>query len=200
MKWENAAAAILTEWISEAAVSSRRCGGRNCYVRLSQLFLKRSGAARPTAKARAILGVAAAAAFTGVFVVMMEVVQPSIVRGASMVPALSDGERIFVERMTASLGSLSRGDVIVLEPPGADGDRYVKRIVGLPGDVIRESLGTLFVNNEIVAEHLNDPNSFTFVVPPDHYFVMGDNYDHSFDSRGFGAVEHARVIGRVIGK
>lgn len=151
-------------------------------------------------RARAILGVAGAAAFTAVFVMMVEVVQPSIVRGASMVPALADGERIFVERVTPALGALARGDVIVLEPPGADGDRYVKRIVGLPGDVIRESLGTVFVNNEVIVEHTKDPNSFTFVVPPGHYFVMGDNYDHSFDSRLFGAVEHSRVIGRVMGK
>jgi signal peptidase I len=143
---------------------------------------------------------AAAAGLSGIMLFCFEVVQPSIVRGASMVPALHDGERIFVERLTGCFGSLLRGDVIVLEPPGSDGERYVKRIVALPGDVVRGESGLLFVNGERVLTDLGDNDIYQIVVPADHYFVVGDNYHHSFDSRRFGAVPQSRVIGRVIGK
>lgn len=117
-----------------------------------------------------------------------------------MFPALHDGERILVECVTPRLGSLARGDVVVLEPPGGDGERYVKRIVALPGDIVREDSGTVFVNNHPVARAHTAPDPHRWIVPPDHYFVMGDNTDHSFDSRMFGSVPQSRIIGRVVGK
>lgn len=132
--------------------------------------------------------------------VLLDYLQPSIVRGASMLPALHDGDRILVECVTPKLGAIGRGDVVVLEPPGADGDRYVKRVMALPGDVVREEHGGVFVNGDPVARGITNPEPHRWVIPANCYFVMGDNTDHSFDSRMFGPVPQTRIIGRVVGK
>jgi signal peptidase I len=117
-----------------------------------------------------------------------------------MRPTLVDGERILVECLTPRLGSLSRGAVVVLEPPGGNGERYVKRIVGLPGDIVRIGCGTISVNGEPCLEGiLTGDGERIEIVPEEAYFVVGDNADHSFDSRLFGAVPEARVVGRVVG-
>jgi signal peptidase I len=145
------------------------------------------------------LGLVACALGVGTF--FTQVLQPSIVRGASMRPTLEDGDRIFVECLSPHFGALRRGDVVVLVPPGADGERYVKRIVGMPGDVVAVSDGQIRVNGEVFARGvLTAPLSDRTVVPEDAYFVVGDNVNHSFDSRVFGTVPRARVIGRVVGR
>jgi signal peptidase I len=151
---------------------------------------------------RAVVGVCAGAALAFAAVGgLFEVAQPSVVRGASMWPALADGERILVERVTGELGAFQRHDVVVLEPPGIRGERYVKRIVGLPGDVVVVGAGEIRVNGDSVASGIHtEPMSRRVVVPAGAYFVAGDNFDHSFDSRAFGCVSHERIIGRVVGK
>lgn len=128
------------------------------------------------------------------------VLQPSVVRGGSMWPALRDGERILVEALTPRLGSLARFEVVVLHPPGGDEERFVKRVVGLPGDVIEVGAGLLRVNGEVIATGIAGfPSPRAIVVPEDSYFVVGDNVNHSFDSRSFGCVGASRIVGRVVG-
>lgn len=127
--------------------------------------------------------------------------EPSVVRGASMRPALADGESIVIDRFTPRFGALSRHDVIVLEPPGAKGERYVKRIAALPGDVIERRRRELFVNGTPVLWGLEPVQRYgAFVVPEHCYYVLGDNTDASIDSRTFGVVPEARVVGRVVGR
>lgn len=134
------------------------------------------------------------------FVALFEVFQPSVVRGASMIPTLQDGERILVECVTPRFGAIERGAVVVLEPPFSDGERYVKRVYGLPGDIVTVDGGAVYVNKACVALCHNNPEVRTMTVPAGEYFVMGDNFDHSFDSRIFGTVREERILGRVMGK
>jgi signal peptidase I len=136
-----------------------------------------------------------------VAVAILEAVYPSVVRGASMRPTLEDGERILIERFTPTFGSILAGDVVVIEPPGLLGERFVKRVVGLPGDVVDVRDGTVWVGDEVVARCGVDAGcAHTWVVPADSIFVLGDNLARSFDSRYFGTVPLAQVIGRVVGR
>lgn len=141
-----------------------------------------------------ILGVALAAG-------ALRCIQPSLVRGASMRPTLEDGERILVERITPSFGALALHDVVVLAPPGLDGERYVKRIVGLPGDVVEVEAGEIRVGGSTIAYCDADrARRERWLVPPGCCFVLGDAVGRSSDSRDFGPVELSRVIGRVVGR
>jgi signal peptidase I len=128
------------------------------------------------------------------------VIQVSIVRGNSMEPALHDGDRLVVDRVTYNLGSVSRGDVVVLRYPRDPNVDFVKRVVGVPGDHIAMRAGVLFVNGEVSddygcisdRDHLNE-----LVVPPHEFFVLGDNRPISCDSREFGLVAEHLLKGRV---
>lgn len=139
------------------------------------------------------------------------VVSPFVVSGASMETSLHDQEIILVNRLGHSKhilqGSteLERGDVVVFRPPIDTDEYYIKRIIGVPGDTIRFSDNTVFINDLQVTEpytncsrneSLTDfpsantrPCTYTivegktFVVPDGRYFVMGDNRDRSSDSR-----------------
>jgi signal peptidase I len=115
-----------------------------------------------------------------------------------------------------------RGDIVVFRSP-ADGKRLVKRVVGIPGDTIELRSDRLFINgvpatyergstdDDVFTENAagnSHPVLFNFakpalrsfgpvVVPVDHYFVMGDNRDESFDSRYFGCVSRNAIIGQA---
>ncbi|MGP6139818.1 signal peptidase I [Jeotgalibaca sp. A127] len=138
---------------------------------------------------------------------------PFEVVGDSMVPTLTSGDRLILNR----LGTVDRFDVVVFPAPDnpTDGEEYVKRIIGLPGDEITYYKDDLFINGELVEEHYleplketvdegqitNDfslvdiPGSTSAVVPPDTFFVMGDNRQVSKDSRMFGFVPAEEIEG-----
>jgi len=128
------------------------------------------------------------------------VIQVSIVRGNSMEPALHDGDRLVVDRMTYNFGEVGRGDVVVLRYPRNPEVDFVKRVVGLPGDHIEMLDGELFVNGvladdyDCIHDHENLPE---LVVPPHQFFVLGDNRPISCDSREFGLVAEHLLKGRV---
>lgn len=136
--------------------------------------------------------------------------EPYLVEGSSMDPTLKDGDRLFVNKTLKFIGSIEKGDVVIID--GKDENiRYVKRIIGLPGDTVRAEDGKVFVNgkeleepylkgNEEEAEQMgmlltNDFNEIK--VPKGNYFVMGDNRLNSMDSRnGLGLIEADRILGR----
>lgn len=102
----------------------------------------------------------------------------------------------------------SRDDVIVFRaPPSPDRD-FVKRVIGLPGERVRISGGEIFINGERLDEtYLSEsdlrrdmdcvPNTFGCVLAEDEYFVLGDNRDHSNDSRDWGPVRLEVIVGKV---
>jgi signal peptidase I len=85
------------------------------------------------------------------------------------------------------------------------GGTYVKRLIGLPGDVVSEADGVLSVNGRVVSEPYvdlanRDHESGEWRVPKGHYFFMGDNRTHSCDSREWGSVPRSDLIGPVLVK
>lgn len=128
------------------------------------------------------------------------VIQVSIVRGNSMEPALHDGDRLVVDRVTYNLSSVGRGDVVVLRYPRDPDVDFVKRVVGVPGDRIAMRAGVLFVNGKAADDYgciTDKENMNELVVPPREFFVLGDNRPISCDSREFGLVAEHLLKGRV---
>ncbi|HEX7734025.1 MAG TPA: signal peptidase I [Ktedonobacteraceae bacterium] len=141
------------------------------------------------------------------FVIIRFAIQNFNVEGTSMEPNLHDKELILVDKWTYMFRAPERGDVIVfMAPPHPDMD-YVKRVVGLPGDVVTVRNTTIIVDgvtlNEPYVATQNQGNQFAYknitneIVPPNDYFVLGDNRAVSSDSRDWGFVPKGNIIGRA---
>lgn len=126
----------------------------------------------------------------------------------SMSPTLQVGDRILVQKYDINRGQLHRGDIIVFHRPPTDHvdpniADVVKRVVALPGQVVGSSGGHLVVNGQAVAEPYLPAGAVTTNVPTERvpagdYFVMGDNRQNSYDSRYFGPISAASIVGQVI--
>ena len=136
-------------------------------------------------------------------------VRATQVSGQSMEPNLHTDQRLIIEKLSYNpylrqylgLGSPQRGDVVVLRLPAQGDELLIKRIIGLPGDVVTIQNGQVLVNDQALQEpYLNDNTIGAFgpmTVPPLHIFVLGDNRNFSNDSRSFGAIPLRDVIGRA---
>jgi signal peptidase I len=118
---------------------------------------------------------------------------------ASMWPTLQVGDHIVVTPYHRALPQ--RGEVIVFRSP-AGTDLLVKRVVAVPGDLVETHSGRLFVGGHAVAEpYVVAPTATgtiaSQVIPPGCYFVLGDNRANSFDSRNWGVLPAAFVVGRA---
>jgi signal peptidase I len=139
------------------------------------------------------------------FVIINLAVQNYDVDGLSMEPTLHNQERIMVDKVSYRFHSPTRGDVIVFIAPPHPDLNYVKRIVGLPGDVITIKKTTVILNGVTLAEPYVDPkrqgNPYPDVVnqriPDNKYFVMGDDRVDSSDSRDWGFLPRDNIIGRA---
>ncbi len=135
------------------------------------------------------------------FILRTFVFATSIVEGDSMYPALEDGERIIFNKFIYIVSEPKRGDIVIIQRPQKN---YVKRIIGLPNEVIEMKDHDLFINGE------KQPNSFVdeydtmltgnfgpIKIPENSYFVMGDNRAISLDSRNdLGLIDRSEIIGR----
>jgi signal peptidase I len=131
-------------------------------------------------------------------------VQPVKVHGTAMLPALSDGDRIVIERNPQKL---ERGDIIVFLYPDDQTKSYIKRIVGLPHEVIEVNEGQVLVNGKPLDEpyvdskfNLSHRSSQPLRLPADNYYVLGDNRDNSSDSRLWGPVKKELIYGKYLKK
>jgi signal peptidase I len=114
-----------------------------------------------------------------------------------------------VQTQSVRPGSLDRGDIIIFEAPKAAAEaacntsgKFVKRVIGLPGETVRERNGLVYIddkrlNEPYVKPDRRDHQSGVWVVPSGRYFLMGDNRRLSCDSRRWGSVPFSSVIGRV---
>jgi signal peptidase I len=149
------------------------------------------------------------------------VVNPYRIPSSSMEPTLhcaapSPGcearfsDRVLANRFIYHFRSPHRQEIVVFKTPpaaercenGAGGETFVKRIIGLPGDTVRERRGKIFVNGEPLDESYvqpaeRDQRSGLWRVPQGQYFMMGDNRSASCDSRDWGAVPRGNLIGPV---
>jgi signal peptidase I len=132
--------------------------------------------------------------------------QPVKVEGTSMMPGLTDQERIFINKFTYrfGLGSIERGDTVVFEYPLDNSKSYIKRVIGLPGDEVRIDRGQVYVNDQLLQEdyvesdYRDDISMQTMVVKPDEYFVLGDHRNSSSDSRVWGTVARKYIYGKAV--
>lgn len=135
--------------------------------------------------------------------IMVSVAQAFQVEQYSMEPTLLPRDRVLVDKfLYRRLRHPQHGDVIVLRYPLNPQRNYIKRIVGLPGDVLQIKDGKLYVNGR----HPNEPylngnpqGSYgPFTVPGDSVFVMGDNRNNSEDSRAFGPLKNEFIVGQAL--
>ena len=132
------------------------------------------------------------------FLIIVFVGRPYIVRGSSMEPTLNEGDRVFVVKYRFSM-TPNRGDVIVLKNVRGSDELLIKRVVAIAGDQVTSSSGNLVVNGRYRHGSTNyyDAPEYSLIVPDGFIFVMGDNEAHSFDSRSFGPVPVKDVVGRA---
>lgn len=137
-------------------------------------------------------------------VVIVFLYQPVKVEGTSMMPWLQDQERIFVNKFVYNFDEVDRGDVIVFRFPLDPQKSYIKRVVGVSGDVVEIVGGQLIVNGESVEEwyvptEYRDLSSHAaVVVPEDSLYVLGDHRNTSNDSRMWGTVPLPFVTGKAV--
>jgi signal peptidase I len=137
-------------------------------------------------------------------VIIIFLYQPVKVEGTSMVPLLSDQERIFVNKFVYRFEPIHRGDVVVFWYPLDRSKSFIKRVVALPGETVEMRDGKLYVNGELLSEQFvpreyMDSSTFgPYRLPAEHYFVMGDHRSSSNDSRVFGPVPREAIYGKAV--
>lgn len=141
-------------------------------------------------------------------VVYLFILQPNQIKGASMEPTFESGDYIFTSKITYRFRPPERGDVVVFRSPRNQDIEFIKRVIGLPGDVVMIHDQEIYVNDNII----NEPyiaaktplweggfikDGMPYLVPDGELFVMGDNRPRSSDSREFGSIEETSIIGQV---
>lgn len=142
-------------------------------------------------------------------VLIVFIYQPVKVEGTSMMPALTDQERIFINKFTYrfGLGDVKRGDTVVFWYPADVSKSYIKRVIGVPGDRIRIDDGQVYVNGAALNEDYVPPDERDYAswrdgqeqtVPGGKYFVLGDHRNQSSDSRMWGYVPRENIYGKAV--
>lgn len=130
----------------------------------------------------------------------------------SMKPTLQVNDRLVIEKLSYLFQEPQRGDIVVFWPPseivpdGQQRDAFIKRIVGLPGDTIEVTEGTVLVNDTPLDEsYIQAPPDYEQIpitIPEDSYFVLGDNRNASYDSHAWDIskpfVPEDQIIGKAV--
>lgn len=148
------------------------------------------------------------------------VAQPFEVEQESMMPTVNPGEYVLIDKISPRFNDYERGDIVVFQPPqgyGQGGVPFIKRVIGMPGDVVSLENGRVFVQQPGGSPVLIDEpyvvrtigggaapttpkdaeGTSTWTVAAGSYFVMGDNRPQSQDSRFFGVVDRDLIVGRA---
>ncbi len=137
-----------------------------------------------------------------IFVVIHFTVQNYMVDGTSMQPGLNNNQYVLVNKLAYLFHAPERGDVIVFHWPVDTNKDLIKRVIGVPGDVIVIDRTHVRVNGILLTEPYitapANPLGYKWVVPPNNYFVMGDNRQVSDDSRDWGFVPNGYIIGKAV--
>jgi signal peptidase I len=128
--------------------------------------------------------------------------QATRVEGQSMEPNLHSDQRLVVEKVTYRFHGPQRYDIVVLKLPNQSDELLIKRVIGLPGETVEIRSGQVFVNDKPLDEPFVDEETLPgrngqVTVPPLHVYVLGDNRNHSNDSRSFGPIPIENIVGRA---
>ena len=143
--------------------------------------------------------------------VVIQFVRPTVVKESSMEPNLNNNNYIFISKMAYKVGDPEYGDIIVfksnLEMKDGSSKNLIKRVIGLPGDVIKVSENKVYRNGELLDEPYikdqnNCPGEVEVTVPSGCVFAMGDNREVSIDSRNteVGCVPEFTIVGKAFFK
>ena len=140
--------------------------------------------------------------FLLIIIIRTFIVTPIRVNGDSMNPTLKDGEIMILNKIGYSINGVERFDIVVVD---YNGDKLIKRVIGLPGESFKYENNILYINGQEVEEpYLNESTedfnitSFGYSkIPRDCYFVLGDNRDDSKDSRIIGCVSEKQIKGKT---
>ncbi len=123
------------------------------------------------------------------------------VLGHSMDPSLENDQFLVVNKLGYRLSDPERGDIIVFRDPRTDERKLIKRIVGLPGEVLEIQDGQVLINDQRLDEgYLATNGRYSqppLLLPEDEYFVLGDNRNNSSDSHNWGTMPRDRIIGKA---
>lgn len=136
------------------------------------------------------------------------IAQPHKVSGSSMVPNFHNGDYIITDKVSYKVGDPQHGDIIVFKNPRDESQDFIKRIIGVPGDTIKVENGVVSVNGTQIPEPYLPSGLFTenrayftegkeVTVEDGKYVVFGDNRPNSSDSREWGFITKAEIIGKV---
>ncbi|WP_456271564.1 signal peptidase I [Bacillus sp. AK031] len=138
---------------------------------------------------------------------------PIVVDGLSMMPTLHNGDRMIVNKLSYTVGEPDRFDIVVFHAP--EQKDYIKRVIGLPGDIVEYKDDVLYINGKayeepyleeykeqideglLTEDFILEEKIGQTTVPEDTIFVMGDNRRFSKDSRHIGVVKIDEVIGNT---
>jgi len=138
------------------------------------------------------------------FIVHVYLFSIFIVDGPSMLSTLQDKDVVAVNKIGYQFGEPQRGDIVVVRFPGdPEGTYYVKRVIGLPGEMVTIANQHVYINGQLLSEVYLDEGVLTLpdkseIVPSDSYYTMGDNRELSNDSRKWGAAEKRFILGKVV--
>ena len=160
-------------------------------------------------KKRAIIGdlISFAITFAIILIIHTFCLEKVSVEGSSMVPSLNDGDLLLAEKLSPRFDKIERYDVIYFYPGGDRESRaFIKRVIGLPGETIQIKDSHIYINDMLLEEDYANESVFKpgmaiepVVLGEDEYFVLGDNRNHSSDSRdpAVGIVKHEYIIGHA---
>ncbi len=142
-----------------------------------------------------------------IFVLLQVTIQSSIVLYSSMEPNLHEGQRIIISKTAYWFGEPKRGDIIVFPNPNNPDEEYIKRIIGMPGELVEITSGVVYIHqangntlvldeNEYIEDPANDDYSGN-TISENEYFVLGDNRNNSFDSRRGWTVPRDEIVGKA---
>ncbi len=134
--------------------------------------------------------------------------QPFLVHGQSMEPNFGQNDYLFIDQISYRFRDPQRGEVIVFRYPQNPFHRYIKRIIGLPGETIEIKNGQIIISkqgfspqilneNDYLPSNLTTPGRIKTQLNKDEYFVLGDNRNFSSDSRHWGSLKREYIIGRT---
>ena len=129
------------------------------------------------------------------------------VSGESMYPTLNDGDNLLVDKISYRFRDPARYDIVVFPFRYQEGTFYIKRVIGLPGESVYISDGTVYINGKALEdpygyEKIHNPGlaSTPLTLGENEYFVLGDNRNNSVDSRepSVGTISGEDIIGRAV--
>lgn len=143
-----------------------------------------------------------------IFILISLSIEFRVVPSESMEPSLLPGQRLMINKLVyIRIGDdyifhpPSRGEIITFYPYADSKKVFVKRVIAQPGEWVEIKNGKVFINDKPLYEpYIKEPPLHPFpktLIPPEHYFVLGDNRNNSMDSRAIGPIPIERVIGKV---